>query len=516
MRILPYELPPLPYVWEVMKLGGVAVGPALVAAGLIFPLLLRDAITAGARRVGVLLAWNGLGGWLGAELCQSRLAPAFGLWTTVTVLAAGYGALFVVVALRQTRSSNRSRMSAVTTALVLTLAASAWFTRELPQTTVNRGERLAAVTVGREGVVATLECGPGDWQMLFNNSYTLGGTKAQFNQERQAHLPLLLHGRARAVACLGVATGGTVGGVALHPEIERIEAIELSPLVLKYAREFFGSYHRQVFADPRVRFFEEDARSIIAARPGAYDVVVGDLFLPWRTGEGRLFVLEHYQNVRRSLKPGGLFCQWLPLFQLTRPQFETIARTFREVFPDAFLVRADFYTEMPILGLVGGRELARVDWPQVAAACARLRADGSITDPLARHVEGVAMMIVGPLPAPPPGPLNTLANAWLEWDAGKNILEMRTPWFIGVPCGEYVREVHRAGQTILPPELRAAHDVGQFFLTLEIAAKLQLPALADLQSQTHDRMPGSLLRDKGADWRQWPMRLKPAGTHIVP
>jgi len=237
--------------------------------------------------------------------------------------------------------------------------------------------------------------------------------------------------------------------------------------------------------------------------------VVGDLFLPWRTGEGRLFTLDHFANVRRSLKQGGLFCQWLPCFQLTRPQFEAIARTFRTVFPDAFLVRGDFYSELPVIGLVGGRNLAELDWRGIDEICHELRSTGKVADPLLRHVDGVAMLILGPLPDPGPGPVNTLANAWLECDAGRNILGMKTPWFIGVPYAEYARDVHRAGQALLPPTLRPAHDAGQFFLTLEVAAKLKLPAFANLHAQATDRTPTALREDSRADWRQWPMRLKP-------
>ena len=122
-------------------------------------------------------------------------------------------------------------------------------------------------------------------------------------------------------------------------------------------------------------------------------MVVGDLFLPWRTGEGRLFAREHFLNVQRSLKPGGLFCQWLPMFQLTRPQFEAIARTFREVFPDAFVVRGDFYAKLPILGLVGGNDFRQLDWPVIGTVCGHLRAVGKTTDPLLRHADGVAMLL---------------------------------------------------------------------------------------------------------------------------
>ncbi|NOS72306.1 MAG: fused MFS/spermidine synthase [Verrucomicrobia bacterium] len=523
VNILAYELPTAAYAWELIKLGSIAVLPSLLASGFVFPLLLRNA-TAGtppsggsnvARRVGVLLAWNGLGGWLGAELAQSLITPQLGLWRGIALLGLGYAVLFAIYNLRFANDALKpgplvNRKSEIVNAVAVTsvVLALGCFVGNLPQATVLRTERLAKLSVGREGVVATLECGPDDWRMLFNNSYTLGGSRAQFNQERQALLPLLLHGNAKSVATLGVATGGTVAGAALHPQVERVDAVELSPLVLQQANEFFTPYNRNVFADARVKFFQEDARWVIAREHAAYDVVVGDLFLPWRTGEGRLFTREHFENVRRSLKPDGMYCQWLPLFQLTRPQFDAIVRTFHEVFPDAFVLRGDFYCELPILGLVGGRRFETIDWQKVEAGCAQLRAAGVTTDPLVRQVEGVAMLMLGPLSDPGEGPINTLANSWLEWDCGKNILGLQTPWFIGIPSAEYVREVFNSGHTLLPAELRAAHEAGQFFLTLEIAAKMNLPAAAELEAQIPQRLPASLQLDRFTAWEQWPSRVK--------
>lgn len=95
-------------------------------------------------------------------------------------------------------------------------------------------------------------------------------------------------------------------------------------------------------------------------------MIIGDLFLPWRTGEGRLFTREHFRAVQRALRPGGLFCQWLPMYQLTERQFAVIARTFSDVFPNAFIVRGDFYADTAIFGLIGGRALKDIDWNAVA------------------------------------------------------------------------------------------------------------------------------------------------------
>ena len=522
LKFLPYELPPMEYFREVLELGLVCVCPVFFAGGLVFPLLLRFVAAAErGRRVGALLAWNGIGGWLGAEFGQAWLAPTFGLWTSVVFVAAIYATLWLLNEFIAGRTIAAGRSvkdwsATATTLLVLgtiTILA-ARSAMKLPHATVAAQEKLHAFQVGREGAVATLECGPGDWRMLFNNSYTLGGSRAQYNQERQSLLPLLLHGDPKSAANLGVATGSTVAGTALHPGVERIDAVELSPLVLRYAQKFFAPYNRNVFADRRVRFIQEDARWLMTRERAAYDVVVGDLFLPWRTGEGRLFTLEHFQNVKRSLKPGGLYCQWLPMFQLTRSQFETIARTFHEIFPDAFLVRGDFYAELPILGLVGGRSFREIDWAKVEAGCERLRTGSTTKDPLVRHADGIAMLLLGPLPKLESGPINSLANAWLEWDASRNILGLAKPWHIGVPLAEYVRDVQRASRDLLPDNRRTAHESGQFFLTLEIVAKLNLPALVEMKSQVLTRLPPRLREDTAADWEQWPMRVKPAPAHV--
>jgi spermidine synthase len=393
--------------------------------------------------------------------------------------------------------------------VILGLAARSWH-----QTSRGPGETIVEVAVGREGVVAVVMGETNDWRILFNNTYTLGGSRAAANQERQALLPILIHGRARSVGVLGVATGSTLAGATLDPALDRIDAFELSPLAARLAQRHFQPFNRGAFRDPRVHLHVDDARWGVSRRTGAFDVVIGDLFLPWRTGEGRLFSVDHFEAVHRSLRPDGLFCQWLPLFQLTRPQYDLIARSFFTVFTNAFLIRGDFYTELPIVGLCAfadGRSFRQIDWTAIASGCKRLHdSNAGSRDPLVRHPEGIALCLLGPLPDPGPGPVNTLANAHLEWDAGRNIVGLQRPWFVGVPAAEYFKEVHRVGARQIPTALQAAHDSGQFFLTLEIAAKVQAPVLENLRAQVPDRLPRALREDTQVDWSLWPMRIKPS------
>jgi spermidine synthase len=488
LKYLSYELSAPAYFREIFLLGVIVVVPVMLFAGMIFPSLLV-AGRGNAQATGRLLAWNGLGGLCGAELTNLFVAPAFGLWQGMMVFGVGYLALF---ALR-----CASRVGAV---LAIGVVVALWYGGSLPQAGLVAGERLAAVQTGREGVVGVIRKGADDWRILFNNTYTLGGSKAQYNQERQAHLPLLLHGGARSVATLGVATGSTLAGAALHSGVEKIDAIELSPLAARYAREYFSKFNRGVFDDPRVRLVLGDARPVVERNPGAYDVVIGDLFLPWRTGEGRLFSREHFENVRRSVKPNGLFCQWLPLFQLTRGQYEMILRTFLVVFPDAFLIRGDFYRDQPIVGLVGGRRLSELNWQKLEADCRALASAGEVADPLVSHAEGVAMLMLGEPPAPPAGALNTLANAALEWNAGCNIIGLARPWFTGDSFLDYAELADGSG---LPEPYSAARQAGQKLARLR-------------QGDAASLLPASVREDPRADWTQWPGRPKPFSQSTTP
>jgi spermidine synthase len=521
LRMVAYDMSPAAYTMQVGALGVVTLMPAFVAAGMLFPLALRFVARSGgetrSRETGLLFAWNGLGGWVGAEVTSAWIAPGLGLWVSIWWIGSGY-AVVGLLAWCWGRARGGWRLAARSPALVATgccLAVTRVFLGLLPQAGTTGDERVASVVVGREGVVAAVSRGPDHWRIRFNNAYSLGGSRAQFNQERQAHIPLLLHGNARSVALLGVATGSTAAGAALHTGVERIDAIELSPAVLRLAEEYFGPYNRAVFDDPRVRVIQADARRVMAGARGDYDVVLGDLFLPWRTGEGRLFTLEHFRNVERSLREGGLYCQWLPMYQLTRAQYETIVRTFLAVFPDGFLVRGDFYATRPIAALVGGRPIESLDWEAIEAACARLRGGEKTPDPVVRHEDGIAMMVVGPLAFPGPGPKNTLGNAWIEWDAGRNILGQREPWFVGARWVEYLGGLHGAGIERMPVPRRSAHGAGQYFAELDVVGRGREGGLEELRGQMADWLPAGVLRDGGVAWELWPMVIGPPGDESL-
>src|SRR6185369_10562364 len=76
----------------------------------------------------------------------------------------------------------------------------------------------------------------------------------------------------------------------------------------------------------------------------------------WRPGEGALYTREHFEAVHASLSDHGLFCAWIPMFQVQQSEFQIILRTFLDVFGQAYLWRGDFSPNQTAYGLLAFRD----------------------------------------------------------------------------------------------------------------------------------------------------------------
>jgi spermidine synthase len=188
-------------------------------------------------------------------------------------------------------------------------------------------------------------------RLQVGREFRMGG-KFAFGERRMGHIPLLLHSQASTALFLGVGTAATLGAVTEHPELEHVDAIELVPAVVDQLHHF-AEINGKVYEDPRVTIHRADARRFVAASTQRWDVIVADLFHPGRDGAGGLYALEHFEGVRDSLAPGGLFAQWLPLYQLDLPTLQTIVRTFLAAFPEAHAVLGVYNVQVPAIALVG-------------------------------------------------------------------------------------------------------------------------------------------------------------------
>jgi spermidine synthase len=345
------------YLATIFGMVFVVVLPPVVMIGAVFPYLLKATPRMGRPTgplVGRLVLLNSLGAVAGPIVAGFFLLDLVGLWIAIKIMAVVYGglALLVVSPQGERRSFRGSALSAVALVVVIVLPSPAVVRLE-------PGEALREVWQASDGVVSVVES-DGGLQMRLDNFYALGDSRSTLVEQMQAHVPLLIHPQPTKVLFLGLGTGLTAGA-ALEHDVERVVAAELVPNVIRAARRYFSPWTNGLFTDPRAEIVADDARNYLLSSTETFDVIVGDLFTPWHAGTGSLYTVEHFRLVRERLAEGGVFAQWLPLYQLTPEGFETIAATFASVFPQVTVWRADFSDSKASIALVGQEQGARLD-----------------------------------------------------------------------------------------------------------------------------------------------------------
>ena len=434
------------YVTRIFGMSALFVGVPAFVAGLVFPSLLRSAraaASAGAT-VGRLVALN-TGGAIGGSLITTFvLLPSFGLWVTFALIALVYAGLAAKIGwLREARARRSLVFAAAAAAAVISLASPT-----LPRVRLDaaRGERVLGVWEGSHGTVAVTEAAGGR-ALRLNNSYSLGGTVDRIERERiQTLIPLMLHRDPRQVFFLGLGTGITAGEAVRHA-VERVVVCELVPEVVQASRQYFHEWTRGLGVDPRVEIRQEDGRQYLAASGETFDVIVSDLFVPWHAGTGMLYTREHFETVRARLRPGGLFAQWLPLFQLNQRDFEVLARTILEVFPHTVIWRGDFYANRPIVALVASDRPMPIDAGQLVTRARALAPEISDASALA----GILPFYAGNLGQGrgilDEGPINTdeypvieYLSPTTQWGSGAG----GTPWFVSMSLVRFFERLRAA------------------------------------------------------------------------
>jgi spermidine synthase len=380
-----------------VQFGGSVV--LLIVPALLLGATLPLATAAWARRegrigrdVGVVYGLNGVGAVAGAIVAGLVLVPKLG--AQGTALLAGWVAVLSGVSVLGFAAMARARAvlwvaGIVQVAGLLTLAPT-WDRRLMTAGAAVYAEQFSGApdpadafrkaALGRtvlffeEGLHSTVAVRrEGDRRSLSVNGKVDGSThdSDMRTQLLLGHLPALLHPSPRRAFVVGLGTGVTAAALAAHP-LQEILVAEIEPAVVRGAA-LFSEANRRVLDDPRVRVRIGDARNLLAAERGGFDVIVSEPSNPWIAGVGNLFTREFFDLARRRLAPGGVMVQWLHAYSMSIDDVRMIAATFRSAFPGATLWRASMAdlllvgTEAPVaLDPVGlDRRIAAV--PEVAA-----------------------------------------------------------------------------------------------------------------------------------------------------
>jgi spermidine synthase len=153
-------------------------------------------------------------------------------------------------------------------------------------------------------------------------------------QEMMAHVPLLAHGRARAVLIVGGGDCGIAEEVLKHKSVRHLTQVEIDPAVVAFARKHFPEFAGPVFADRRFESVISDGMTYVRDTKRRFDVIIVDSTDP--QGPGKiLFSQKFYTACKRCMTKGGVLVtqNGVPFLQ-PRELVSSIAK-FRRLFADA-------------------------------------------------------------------------------------------------------------------------------------------------------------------------------------
>lgn len=271
-----------------------------------------------------------------------------------------------------------------------------------------------------EGITSTISVVKikGSNQAINVNGRTVASTskKDQQCQYTLGHLPMLLHKNPKKVWVLGMGTGMTAGATAIHPAVESVVIAELEKHVPPAARTF-SAYNHNLLDNPKVKVVLNDGRNFLLTTDERYDVITADPIHPWSQGAAYLYTDEYYRLAANRLNPGGIMCQWLPIYELTPLDLQSVVKTFANNFKYVYVWLTDYDAE-----LIGSNDPIEID---IDALQKRLEASPEVLADLQKIDMGSAAdflsyCIMGPKASLAYGekaPLNTDDNLFLEFSA---------------------------------------------------------------------------------------------------
>jgi spermidine synthase len=312
--------------------------------GAVFPVAVRAGLGGMAdvgRKVGQLYAANTVGAIAGSVIGGFVLIPALGLARAVAVGVAIHLLAASVLFLRRRNVLPAAACVAVgALALVLSphldskkLSSGPYKYLYSNEADAERVLQEREVLYYKEGVTATVAVTKTGGQLALSID---GKVDASLGADMDtqillAHLPLLASPDPRSVLVVGLASGVTLGSVETHPDVEKIDCVEISPEVIE-ACSYFDAYNNDPLSDPRVNLEVHDARNFLKMTDRTYDVIISEPSNPWMSGASALFTSEFFESCSARLNAGGILCQWLQAYAIPTPMLKSVVATFCGAF----------------------------------------------------------------------------------------------------------------------------------------------------------------------------------------
>ncbi|NNL95362.1 MAG: fused MFS/spermidine synthase [Xanthomonadales bacterium] len=328
----------------------IIVLPPTLLFGSMFPVFLAQEKSE-RHPVSRVYTYNTIGGIFGSLLAGFVILPNFGIDLSLRLFVT-INMLLALVLIFKRNEPVRQRLAAQF-ALITVFVLVSVLTPRIDTLWLNRGvfmllnnetayqsissqdnRRILFQREGLNGSVAVVanEGGPGDLGLRVSSKpVAVTGESGRRHLLLLGHLPMMFAPAHADVAVIGFGTGITTGAVLNYPGVGRLDVLELEEEVLA-ASDFFTIKNGDPLNDPRTRVNAEDGRIFLTYTDRRYDVITSDPISPWVAGASSLYSEDFYKNIKRRMKDGGVFCQWLQMGDYASQTYRGVIATMAGSF----------------------------------------------------------------------------------------------------------------------------------------------------------------------------------------
>ena len=151
--------------------------------------------------------------------------------------------------------------------------------------------------------------------------------------EMMVHVPLFTHPNPKTVLVIGGGDGGIVRELSKHPQIKRIDLVEIDSMVVEKCKRFLPRLSVG-FKDSRLKVYYDDGSQFLKNKENFYDIIIVDS--PDPIGAGRsLFQKQFYYYCLGALKKDGLLTAQseTPTFKKEFKIMKSMHKKLNGIFP---------------------------------------------------------------------------------------------------------------------------------------------------------------------------------------
>lgn len=354
----------------------VVIFPA-IGMGIYLPLLVHIAISdikMVTRDIGRIYSANTIGNIIGSFLGGFIIIPFIGIQTglKISVLTSiSIGILLIYYFKRYYIGKDIRNILFAVGVILITIFSPRWdvakwssgmFRAYLARGPYNRGEYVTPkVIFHKDGIVTTVTVEyreGGMYSLKVNGKVDASNGSDMSTQMLSGLIPLLFNPDAESVAIIGFGSGTTSGTVA-RTTVKEVISIELEEAVIE-ASANFTSFNLEPLKSPKHRLRIDDGRNFILSTDRKFDVIISEPSNPWMSGASSLFTYDFWSKAAKKLNKGGIFCQWLQMYELSLNNIKILMNTFHKVFPYVILFQS--YQNSNDTLLIGSFEPLRFDY----------------------------------------------------------------------------------------------------------------------------------------------------------